>query len=70
MCMARAYLKQGVHKEILLEEVAFIRTEGEELLLKTLFGEEKSLRATIREIDFANSMILLEGEVIHGEDRG
>lgn len=60
MCMAKAYLKHGPRKEVLLEEVAYIQLEGESLLLKPLFGEQKSVRATIREIDFLNSTILLE----------
>jgi predicted RNA-binding protein len=60
--MAKAYLKHGPNKEIFLEEVASINSKGERLFLKPLFGEEKSLIAAIKEIDFVNSIILLEKE--------
>jgi predicted RNA-binding protein len=60
MCMATAYLKQGSRKEVLLAEVAYVQPEGDSLLLKPLFGEQRCVRATIREIDFLNSTILLE----------
>jgi predicted RNA-binding protein len=60
MCMATAYLKQSSGTEVLLEEVAYVQLQGNSLLLKPLLGEQKRVRATIREIDFLNSSILLE----------
>jgi len=58
--MASAYLKRGSEKELILEEVAALRCEGDELHLKPLFGEEKCIKGKIREIDFLDSRILLE----------
>jgi len=43
-----------------LEEVAFIRFKEGDLILSTLFGEEKSVKAKIEEIDFMNSKVLLK----------
>ncbi len=60
MCMATAYLKRGANRELLLEEVAYVQPEGEGLLLKPLFGEQKYVKAIIGEIDFLNSTIILE----------
>jgi predicted RNA-binding protein len=62
MCLANAYLKKGSHEELIVKEVASLRTEGDELHLKSLFGEEKSIKGKIKEIDFINSHILLEQE--------
>ena len=60
MCFVKAYIKRGADKEVLLEDVASIKYDGEELVLETLFGEKRSIRAIIKEIDFANSIIFLE----------
>jgi predicted RNA-binding protein len=60
MCMATAYLKQSSGTEVLLEEVACVQLQGNSLLLKPLLGEQRRVRATIREIDFLNSTIVLE----------
>lgn len=60
MCMATAYLRQGSGRERVLEEVAYLQLDGGTVLLKPLLGEQKRVRATIREIDFLSSTILLE----------
>ncbi|MCK4682802.1 CooT family nickel-binding protein [Candidatus Bipolaricaulota bacterium] len=60
MCLASVHKGKGSEKENLLEEVALIRFEGEKLLLRTLFGEERAIKAKIKEIDFMNSTVLIE----------
>jgi predicted RNA-binding protein len=60
MCMATAYLKHGSATEVFLEEVADVQLRGNSVQLRPLLGEPKQVRATIREIDFLNSTIVLE----------
>lgn len=60
MCMATEYMKRGPCKEVLLLEVAYIQPKGDSMVLKPLFGEQKRVKANIREIDFLNSTILFE----------
>ena len=60
MCLASVHKGKGTEKENLLEEVALIRFEGKKLLLRTLFGEERAIKAKIKEIDFMNSTVLIE----------
>ena len=60
MCLAKVYLRGAEKDELLLEEVALLKTGPGKLSLRTLFGEEKEVEAAIREIDFANSNIILE----------
>jgi|TARA_B100000315_G_scaffold255673_1_gene299657 predicted RNA-binding protein len=55
MCLSKVY----VDSELLIEEIAFVKVEGEKLLLKTLFGEQKEIEASIVEIDFLSHSILL-----------
>jgi len=62
MCLASVQKGKGTEKENLLEEVALIRFEGEKLLVRTLFGEERAIKAKIKEIDFMNSTVLIKEE--------
>jgi predicted RNA-binding protein len=36
-----------------------IEVEGKKLILRTLFGEQKEIRANIKEIDFLNHNVIL-----------
>jgi len=58
--MATAYMKRGSGKEVILQEVAFLQPKGDSMILKPLFGEQKRIKAIIKEIDFLNSTILFE----------
>jgi predicted RNA-binding protein len=63
MCLSKAYLDKNGDRQLLLEEVASVKLENDIVTLKTLFGEQKELKAGIREIDFMTHNILLEEEV-------
>ncbi len=60
MCLAKAYLSKNGKRELLMREIAYLGVGDEKLLLRTLFGEQKEVEAKLREIDFANSSIILE----------
>jgi predicted RNA-binding protein len=60
MCLAKAYLGVSGEKELLAEDVTSLKTNDGKLLLTTLFGEQKEVKANITEIDFKASSILLE----------
>lgn len=76
MCLSKAYLLRNGQRQLLLEEVASLGANGDRLQLKTLFGEQRELRARVREIDFlSHSILLQESEAPDGaphpeEDRG
>jgi predicted RNA-binding protein len=61
MCLAKVYLKEKGKKELVLDSVAFVKIGDRQILLSTLFGEQKEIEASIKEIDFENSSIILEG---------
>ena len=56
MCLAKAY----VGKEIVLEDVAKIRIEGNTLSLKTLFGEQQQIEGILKEIDFQGAKVIIQ----------
>ena len=60
MCLSKVFLKKNGNQELLLEEVASVRYENDKLYLKTLFGEQKEIKAGIIEIDLMKHNILLE----------
>ncbi len=60
MCLAKAYIGGKGEKELLMEEIASIKAEDGKLLIMTLFGEKQEIAASIKEIDFKSSSIILE----------
>ena len=60
MCLAKAYLGGSSENELLAEDITALKTDGGKLLITTLFGEQKEIEASITEIDFKASRILLE----------
>ena len=59
MCLAKAYVSGNGENELLMEEIASVKAEGGKVLVTSLFGEEKEIEASIREIDFRTSRITL-----------
>ena len=60
MCLAKAYISSRGERELLMEEIASLKAEDGKLLIKTLFGEQREIEASIKEIDFMASSIILE----------
>lgn len=63
MCLSKAYLEKNGERQLVLEEVSSVRFEDDMVLLSTLFGEQKEVKAGIKEIDFMTHRILLEESV-------
>ncbi len=59
MCLAAAYRSTESDQPI-LQEIAHVRIDGNELELETLFGDRKVLQGRIHEIDFMNSKLIIE----------
>jgi predicted RNA-binding protein len=60
MCLAKAYFGSGGESKPLMEDITSIKSQGGKLLVTSLFGEQQEIEATIKEIDFKNSNIILE----------
>ena len=60
MCLSKAYIASNGERGLLMEDVASVEIKDNKLLLKTLFGEEKEIEASIRKIDFVARSIVLE----------
>jgi predicted RNA-binding protein len=60
MCLAKAYLGKGEEAEMIMEDVALLTIEGDTLQLRTLFGEEKEIKGSVKKIDFQDSKVTID----------
>jgi predicted RNA-binding protein len=60
MCDLKAYVRNNDREELILESVNHIRTEGGEVVLRNLFGEEKRIRGEVREVSLTKNRVILE----------
>ena len=60
MCEANAYVLKEGKEELILEDVSVLRPEKEELYLQNIFGEQKRVKARIREMNLLDHRIVLE----------
>ena len=62
MCLAKAYMAQA-EDEIILEDIARLRIEGNKIHLATLFGEQKEIEGTLKIVDFQGARIIIESSL-------
>jgi len=60
VCDLKAYVRDNGREELVLESVNLIRSEGGEVVLRNLFGEEKRIRGEVREVSLAKNRVVLE----------
>ncbi len=62
MCDLKAYVKQNNREDLILEAVNLVRTEGGEIILKNLFGEEKRVRGTVQEVSLVKNRVVIHAD--------
>ncbi len=60
MCEANAYLFKEGKEELILEDISVLRPEQEGLYLQNIFGEQKRVKARIKEMNLLDHRIILE----------
>ncbi len=60
MCESNAYLVKEGKEELILEDLMILRPEGDELYLQNIFGEQKKIKARLKELNLIDHRILLE----------
>lgn len=60
MCEAKVYMETGGERKLLMGDVVTIKPAVRGLSLVDLFGEEKSVEASIKEIKLLEHVVLLE----------
>jgi predicted RNA-binding protein len=60
MCEANAYLIKEGKEELVLEDIMILRPEEGGLYLQNIFGEQKRIKARVKEMNLIDHRILLE----------
>lgn len=60
MCESIVYLKSGNKEEIVLKDVGLVKPQGDNVLIENIFGEQKTIKARIKEINLIDHKIVLE----------
>ncbi len=60
MCELKAYMKKNGGEELVLEAVNHVRTEGDAVVLRSLFGEEKTVQGILKEVSLTKNRIVIE----------
>ena len=60
MCEANAYLAKGGDEELVLEDIMILRPEEGQIFLQNIFGEQKRIKARIKEMNLVDHRIILE----------
>jgi predicted RNA-binding protein len=60
VCDLKAYVRKNDKEELLLESVNHVRAEGEEVVLRNLFGEEKRVHGVLREVSLVKNRLIVE----------
>lgn len=59
MCLAKAYLNKWSDEPV-LQDISYLRLNGDSVEMATLFNEEKVITGRLVEVDFNSSRILLD----------
>jgi len=60
MCESTAYLIVNGQEEMILESVDSFESEGDQVKLVNIFGEEKSIKAKIKALSLVDHKIILK----------
>ncbi len=60
MCDSNAYLIHGDEEELLMESLDFLSQEEDRVILRDIFGEEKTVRGRLKELHLSKQRVVLE----------
>lgn len=60
MCQSSAFLENKGKSELLMEDVDLFETEGDQIRLVNIFGEEIHVKAKVKNLSLIDHKIILE----------
>jgi len=61
MCDTSVYLVKGGAEELVISSIELVRIEGKDISIRNIFGEERKVSGSIREINLMENKIIVEG---------
>jgi predicted RNA-binding protein len=59
MCEAKAYLLENGEERLILEDVDGFEPEGDEVMLRSIFGEQVRVKGKLKSFSLVNHKIIL-----------
>jgi len=59
MCDTSVYLTKGNSEELLISSIELVSIEGREITIRNIFGEQKKVSGSIREINLMENKIVI-----------
>ncbi|HHY96277.1 MAG TPA: CooT family nickel-binding protein [Firmicutes bacterium] len=60
MCQSRVVTFRDGREEVIMEDVVTVRPQGSELYLEDLYGQQRTVKARIRELQLMDHRIVVE----------
>jgi len=60
VCELKAYVRKKDGEELVLDSVSQARVEGDSVVLRNLFGEEKRVQGILKEVSLSKNRIIVE----------
>ena len=60
MCESNVYLIKDGKEELVMENVIYVKPNGDHIMMKSIFGEQTSVQANLVEMDLTGHRIVLE----------
>lgn len=62
MCEINAFFKDESGERIILENVDVLKTDGNKIFLKSLFGDERTIEGHVSEMSFSRHKLIIEAK--------
>lgn len=60
MCDSNAYILRGDREELLMESLDYLCQEEGKVILRDIFGEEKTIQGRLKELHLSKQRVVLE----------
>ncbi|MBI5359054.1 MAG: CooT family nickel-binding protein [Planctomycetes bacterium] len=60
MCESNVYMRKGKKEELVFENLANLRFDGDKMIMENLFGEQKTVKAAIKELRLMEHKIIIQ----------
>lgn len=67
MCESNVYMRKGKKEELVFENLANLHFDGDKMVMENLFGEQKTVKAEIKELRLMEHKIIIQTKMNNGK---